>query len=166
MSAERFGEPFVKPHLVFGLQMQHAFDQFQRRGSHRITADAAGTSTTETTGTTASNPASSTPERRRQGIDVIVSLALELVAFVMGFDEGRMIDVDEERHKELAVEAVGEAAVTRDDGAKVFDVEGAFEAGSEEATKGRHERPEDREDEGVELEWVAGRRKMKKRKEN
>merc|ERR1719414_2136988 len=65
-----------------------------------------------------------------------------------------MIDVDEERHEELAVEAVGEAAVTRDDGPKVFDVEGAFEAGSEEAAKRSHERPEDREDEGVELERV------------
>ena len=66
-------------------------------------------------------------------------------------DEGPVVDVDEEPHKELAVHAVREPAVTRDEVAKVLDLERALEARSEEAAEGRDDGRKDGHDEPVEL---------------
>lgn len=57
----------------------------------------------------------------------------------------------EKAHDELAIHAVGDAAVAGDGFAKVFDLEGAFEAGGEEAAEGGDQRGEGGEDEDVEL---------------
>ena len=57
----------------------------------------------------------------------------------------------EKAHDELAVHAVGDAAVAGDGLAKVFDFEGAFEARGEEAAEGGDQRGEGREDQDVEL---------------
>ena len=66
-------------------------------------------------------------------------------------DETLIIHEGEEAHDELAIHAIGDAAVARDGLAEVLDFEGAFEARGEEAAKGRDERGEGCEDEDVEL---------------
>lgn len=66
-------------------------------------------------------------------------------------DKTLIIHEGEEAHDELAIHAVGDAAVARDGLAEVFDFEGPFEAGGEEAAEGRDERGEGCEDENVEL---------------
>ena len=75
----------------------------------------------------------------------------------MSLDEGGVVDKDEEGHEDLAVESVGEASVTGNDGAKVFDLEGAFEAGSEETAERGDESREDGERKRVQLERVTER---------
>mmetsp|Transcript_65346 Transcript_65346/g.160900 ORF Transcript_65346/g.160900 Transcript_65346/m.160900 type:complete len:502 (-) Transcript_65346:144-1649(-) len=59
--------------------------------------------------------------------------------------ESGSIYSDEDRHDDLAVHAVGDAPVPRDEVPKVLDLEGALEARREEAPEGRHERGEDRQ---------------------
>lgn len=66
-------------------------------------------------------------------------------------NEALIIHKGEKAHDELAVHAVGDAAVAGDGFAKVFDFEGAFEAGGEEAAEGGDEGGEGGEDEDVEL---------------
>ena len=66
-------------------------------------------------------------------------------------DEALIVHEGEEAHDELAIHAVRDTAVTRDGLAKVFDFEGAFEAGGEETAEGRDQGGEGREDEDVEL---------------
>jgi hypothetical protein len=62
-----------------------------------------------------------------------------------------IVHESEETHDELAIHAVGHAAVTRNGVAKVLDVEGALQARGEEATKGCNQRSEGRHDKDVEL---------------
>lgn len=57
----------------------------------------------------------------------------------------------EEAHDELAVHPICHATVAGDGVAKVLDLEGALEAGCEESAKGRNERGEGGEDDGVKL---------------
>ena len=66
-------------------------------------------------------------------------------------DEALVVHESEEAHDELAIHAVGHAAVTRDRVAKVLDVEGALEPRGEEAAERRNQRSEGRHDEDVEL---------------
>ena len=66
-------------------------------------------------------------------------------------DEALIIHEGEEAHDELAVHAVGDAAVAGDAVAKVLDLEGSLEAGGEEAAEGGDERGEGGEDHDVEL---------------
>ena len=69
----------------------------------------------------------------------------------MHSDETLIIHEGEKAHNELAIHAIGDAAVARDGLAEVFDFESTFEAGSEEAAEGRDERGEGCEDKNVEL---------------
>jgi len=66
-------------------------------------------------------------------------------------DETLVVHEREETHDELAVHAVGHAAVTRDRVAKVLDVKSTLEAGGEEAAERRNQRSEGRHDKDVEL---------------
>lgn len=66
-------------------------------------------------------------------------------------DETLIVHERKEAHDELAVHAVGDAAVAGDALAEIFDFEGAFEARGEEAAEGGDERGEGCEDEDVEL---------------
>ena len=66
-----------------------------------------------------------------------------------------MVDKNEERHEKLTVKSVGKASVTRDNCTKVFDVEGAFETGSEKSAERSDQGSEDGEYEGVKLERVS-----------
>jgi len=66
-------------------------------------------------------------------------------------DKTLVVHERKEAHDELAVHAIGDAAVAGDALAEVFDFEGAFEARGEEAAEGRDERGEGCEDENVEL---------------
>ena len=66
-------------------------------------------------------------------------------------DETLVVHESEETHDELAVHAVGHAAVSRNGVAKVLDVEGTLEAGGEEATERRNQRSEGCHDKDVEL---------------
>ena len=62
--AHRFPESFVQPQLIFGLKMDDALDDFQRRSSEGITSNAAADSlTTKSTDASASssNTTSSSP---------------------------------------------------------------------------------------------------------
>ena len=66
-------------------------------------------------------------------------------------DEALIVHEGEETHDELAIHAVRDATVTGNGLAKVFDLEGTFEAGGEEAAEGRDQGGEGCEDEDVEL---------------
>ena len=66
-------------------------------------------------------------------------------------DETAVVEKRNTAHDELAVEAIRGAPVAGDGVAKVLDLEGALEAGGEEAAEGRDERGERREDDHVEL---------------
>ena len=66
-------------------------------------------------------------------------------------DETAVVEKRNTAHDELAVEAIRRAPVARDGVAKVLDLEGALEAGGEEAAEGRDERGERGQDDHVEL---------------
>lgn len=70
---------------------------------------------------------------------------------LVDLDKGVEVHVGEEAHDELAVHAVRHAAVAGDGVAKVLDLEGALEAGGEEAAKGSNERGKGGEGESVQL---------------
>ena len=67
-----------------------------------------------------------------------------------------VVQVREEAHNELAVHAVRDATVARNGVAEILDLEGALEARCEEAAKGRDERGERGEVEGVEVHGRDG----------
>lgn len=67
-------------------------------------------------------------------------------------NQARVVDVAEESHEELAVEAVSQASVAWDRVSKVFDVEGSLEARGEETAKGSNQTGKGGHDERVELE--------------
>lgn len=72
----------------------------------------------------------------------------------MGFIHGNktlVIHKGEQTHDELAIHAVGDAAMARDGFAKVFNFEGPFETRGEEAAKGGDEGGKSGEDEDVHL---------------
>jgi hypothetical protein len=78
-------------------------------------------------------------------------------------DEALVVHEGERAHDELTVHAVGDAAVARDGVAKVLDVEGALDAGGEEAAEGCDQGGEGGQDQDVELQrldleagWDAG----------
>lgn len=71
-------------------------------------------------------------------------------------DEALVVHEGEEAHYELAVHAVGDAAVAGNGFAEVLDLEGALEAGGEEAAEGGDERGEGGEDEDVKLHGRDG----------
>ncbi len=62
-----------------------------------------------------------------------------------------VIHKGEKPHDELAVHPVRDAAVAGNRLAEIFDLEGAFQAGSEESAKGSDEGGESGEHEDVEL---------------
>jgi len=64
----------------------------------------------------------------------------------------RIIEICKDTHDELAVEPVRQPAMARNGVTKVFNVEGALEAGGKEAAEGGDEAGEDSQDETVELE--------------
>lgn len=75
-------------------------------------------------------------------------------------DEALVVHEGERAHDELAVHAVGDAAVAGNGVAKVLDVEGALDARGKEAAKGRDQRRKGGEDQDVELQRLdveAGR---------
>jgi hypothetical protein len=71
---------------------------------------------------------------------------------VIDGNESVVVDVGEETHDELAVHAVGDAAMAGDRIAKVLDLECALETGCEEATEWRDQRRERGQHEGVDLD--------------
>jgi len=71
-------------------------------------------------------------------------------------DKALIIHEGEKAHDELAVHAVRHAAVPGDRVPKVLDLEGALQAGSEEAAEGGDEGGECREDEDVEVDGGEG----------
>ena len=89
----------------------------------------------------------------------------------MHSDKALIIHKRKHAHDELAVHAVSDATMARDGLSKVFDFESSFQAGGEEAAKGRYERGEGGENLDVEVnrsngdeswefgggpEWIAG----------
>ena len=62
-----------------------------------------------------------------------------------------VIHESKKSHDELAIHAICDSTVSRDALTEVFDFEGALEAGSEEASKGRDERGECCEGEDMKL---------------
>lgn len=66
-------------------------------------------------------------------------------------DERVVVHVSEEPHDELAIHAISHAAMARNRVAKVLDLEGALQAGREEAAERSDERGECCQDQGVEL---------------
>lgn len=77
-------------------------------------------------------------------------------ADVVDDDERVVVDVGKESHDELAVHAIGDAAVARNRVAKVLDLESALETGCEEAAKGGNERRKSGKNQGVELDRSKG----------
>jgi hypothetical protein len=71
-------------------------------------------------------------------------------------NEAVEVHVGEEAHDELTVHAVCDATVAGDRVTEVLDLEGAFQARGEEATKGRDERGKSGEDEDVHLHGCHG----------
>lgn len=75
---------------------------------------------------------------------------------VGGLDESGVVDVDEESNEELAVHAIGDAAVAGEELVKVLLLEGALHGRGKEATKGRNDGGEDGGDHHVELDGHDG----------
>jgi hypothetical protein len=71
---------------------------------------------------------------------------------VVNGDEAGVVEKRNRSHDELAVHAVGHAAVARNRVAKVLDLESALQTGGEEAAKGCDQRGECGENEDVELD--------------
>ena len=71
-------------------------------------------------------------------------------------DKGGVVDVDKDSHHKLAVDPVDDAAVTRQEVAKVLNFESALNPGGEKAPKGSDQRGKDRKDHGVETERDDG----------
>ena len=67
-------------------------------------------------------------------------------------DEGGEVDLGGEPHDELAVDAVEDAAVPRDERGEVVHLVRALDPRGEEAAKRRDDRREEPEDEGVQLD--------------
>ena len=72
------------------------------------------------------------------------------------FDEGGVVDVDEETNEELAVHAIGDATVTGDELVEVLLLKGAFHGGGEETAEGSNDGREECNDDGVELHGHDG----------
>lgn len=71
-------------------------------------------------------------------------------------DESGVVDVDEEANEELAVHAIGDAAVAGNDLVEVLLLESALHGGREEAAEGSNDRGEESDDDGVQLDGNDG----------
>lgn len=90
----------------------------------------------------------------RQAIDG--SLNNSTNAGLMHGNEARIVHEGNGAHDELAVHAVGHAAVAGNRVAKILDLKGALQAGGEEAAKGRDQRSKSGENKNVELHGLDG----------
>lgn len=73
---------------------------------------------------------------------------------ISGLDESGVVDVDKESNQELAVHAISDTSVARDELVKVLLLEGAFHGGSEETTEGRNDGREESGDHHVQLDGL------------
>lgn len=68
-----------------------------------------------------------------------------------GLDEGEVVDVDEESYEELAVHAIGDAAVARDELVEILLFERSFHCRREESAEWCKDGREECKDDGVQL---------------
>lgn len=87
----------------------------------------------------------------REGVD-----ALEdgFNVSISGLDESGVVDINEESNEELAVHAIGDTTMSRDELVKVLLLESALHGGSEETTEGRNDGREESGDHHVQLDGL------------